>query len=31
LGCGESEKLPKMLDPVQFVLIAMAGWMNQRQ
>jgi hypothetical protein len=20
-----------MLDPVQFVLVAMAGWMNQRQ
>src|SRR3954453_8166090 len=23
--------MPKVLDPVQFVLIALAGWMNQRQ
>jgi hypothetical protein len=23
--------MPKMLDPVQFVLIAHAGWMNRRQ
>ena len=23
--------MPRMLDPVQFVLIAIAGWMNQRQ
>jgi hypothetical protein len=24
-------KMPRMLDPVQFVLVAVAGWMNQRQ
>src|SRR3954447_20757135 len=23
--------MPKVLDPIQFVLIALAGWMNQRQ
>ena len=23
--------MPRMLDPVQFVLVAIAGWMNQRQ
>jgi hypothetical protein len=23
--------MPRILDPVQFVLIAIAGWMNQRQ
>ena len=23
--------MPKVLDPVQFVMIALAGWMNQRQ
>jgi hypothetical protein len=23
--------VPKLLDPVQFVLVAIAGWMNQRQ
>jgi transposase InsO family protein len=23
--------MPKMLDPVQFMLVAIAGWMNQRQ
>ncbi len=23
--------MPRMLDPVQFMLVAMAGWMNQRQ
>src|SRR4051794_2514400 len=27
----EPENMPRMLDPVQFVLIAIAGWMNQRQ
>src|SRR3954454_1731222 len=24
-------KMPRMLDPFQFVLVAVAGWMNQRQ
>src|SRR5436305_14391090 len=24
-------KMPRMLDPLQFVLVAVAGWMNQRQ
>src|SRR3954452_5560032 len=24
-------KMPRMLDPVQFILVAVAGWMNQRQ
>ena len=23
--------MPRMLDPFQFVLVAVAGWMNQRQ
>src|SRR3954447_16011004 len=23
--------MPRVLDPIQFVLIALAGWMNQRQ
>jgi putative transposase len=23
--------MPRMLDPVQFMLVAIAGWMNQRQ
>src|SRR3954454_15177832 len=23
--------MPKVLDPVQFLIIALAGWMNQRQ
>ena len=23
--------MPRMLDPIQCVLIALAGWMNQRQ
>ena len=27
----ESENMPRMLAPVHFVLIAIAGWMNQRQ
>jgi hypothetical protein len=28
----ENQKnMPRMLDPVQFVLVAMACWMNQRQ
>src|SRR5438067_3124217 len=24
-------KMPRILDPFQFVLVAVAGWMNQRQ
>jgi hypothetical protein len=23
--------MPRVLDPIQFVMIALAGWMNQRQ
>ncbi len=25
------EPMPRMLDPFQFLLVAIAGWMNQRQ
>jgi hypothetical protein len=31
LGCENRKDMPRMLDPVQFVLIAIAGWMNERQ
>jgi hypothetical protein len=31
LGCDNQGKMPRMLDPFQFVLVAVAGWMNQRQ
>ena len=26
-----NERMPRALDPFRFVLIALAGWMNQRQ
>ena len=28
---NEANKMPKVLDPFRFLLIAVAGWMNQRQ
>ena len=31
LDCENRKNMPRMLDPVQFVLVAVAGWMNQRQ
>jgi putative transposase len=31
LGCENRKNMPRTLDPVQFVLIAIAGWMNERQ
>jgi hypothetical protein len=32
LGCdNQGKEMPRMLDPFQFVLVAVAGWMNQRQ
>jgi len=31
LGCDNQGKMQRMLDPFQFVLVAVAGWMNQRQ
>ena len=26
-----SNQMPRVLDPIQIVMIALAGWMNQRQ
>jgi hypothetical protein len=31
LRCENQKNMPRMLDPVQFVLVAIACWMNQRQ
>jgi hypothetical protein len=28
---NERKEMPRVLDPFRFVLIAVAGWMNQRQ
>jgi hypothetical protein len=28
LGCDNQGKMPRMLDPFQFVLFAVAGWMT---
>jgi hypothetical protein len=26
-----SNQMPRVLDPIKFVMIALGGWMNQRQ
>ena len=31
LDCANRKNMPRILDPVRFVLIALAGWMNQHQ